>query len=444
MIKALVKYPNLKPKRVHFVGIGGDALNYLAQILTHFGFAVSGCDLAENPKIDLLRSKGIDVQLGNSPSHIHHNLDELVISSAVKPGSAGWQEVEAANRLTIPVVKREIYWQKLMRCGTGIAVAGTHGKTTTTAMIGYILQEAGFDPTVMVGGFVPEFDGTVRIGKLDYIVLEADEYDRAFLRVAPKVSVITNIDPDHFDTYRNGLPEIRQAFKKFIRLLPKTEGILVAYGKDPNIRQIAKSFDIRYRFYDEENIWPGLKLQIPGLHNRLNATAAARVAHELGVNHQIIKRALNNFHGASRRIEYLGKVRNSMIYDDYAHHPREITATIAALREKYPNQKLLVCFQPHQKRRTKELLAEFAQSLKPADQTLIAPLFYVAGREDNLEISSKNIETAANSSKIKAFNDWSGFWPAFEKTLPDFDICLIMGAGDLSQKVRKKLNLINS
>lgn len=441
MIKELAQYPSLKPKKVHFVGIGGDALNYLAQILAYFGFEVSGCDLMENPKTALLRSKKIEVQIGNSSSHISNKIDELIISSAVKPGSSGWQEVEAANRLQIPVVKREVYWQKLMHCGTGIAVAGTHGKTTTTAMIGYILQEAGLDPTVMVGGFVPQFGGTVRLGKLDYVIVEADEYDRAFLKVTPKISVITNIDPDHFDTYPGGLPEIRQAFKKFIRRLPQSGGILVAFGKDPNIRQIAKSFDLKYRFYDEDHLWPGLKLKIPGVHNLLNATAAARVAHELGIDRKIIKYALNHFQGVGRRQEYLGKIGQTLVYDDYAHHPREIQATIAALRDLYPGKKLLVVFQPHQKRRTKELLADFALSLQLADSTIIAPLFYVAGREDNIDISSKDIEIVANSSKIKAFNDWPDFWLTLEKILLDFDICLIMGAGDLSQKSRARLKI---
>lgn len=443
MTKKNFYYPSLKPKTVHLVGVGGDALNYLAQLLSVYGFDVSGCDLKENQKTDLLRSKNIDVQIGNSSSHISKDLDEVIISSAVKPESVGWQEVEAARRLKIPVVKREVYWQKLMRCGTGIAVAGTHGKTTTTAMIGYILQEAGFDPTVMVGGFVRQFKGTVRIGKLDYIVVEADEYDRAFLKTAPKIAVITNIDLDHLDCYGGGLPEIRQAFKKFIRLLPAKEGILIAYGKDPNIRQIAKSFDLKYRFYDEDHLWPGLKLKIPGVHNLLNATAAARVAHELGVDQRTIKYALNHFQGVSRRQEYLGKISQTLVYDDYAHHPREIVATITALRNLYPQKKILAIFQPHQKRRTFELLADFSESLKLADLSLVAPLFAVAGREDDLKISSKDIEIRADSASVKAFNSWPDFWSALDCHLANFDICLVMGAGDLSPEFKERHKLQN-
>lgn len=440
-----MKHPNLKPKKVHLIGIGGSALNYLAQILNVYEFDISGCDLSESENIEILRSKNIDPKIGHSPDHITKDLDEVIISSAITEKSPAWIEVQKAKSLKIPVVKRTYYWKKLMRCGKGIAISGTHGKTTTTAMIGVILQEAGFDPTVMVGGFVPEFNGTVRIGKLDYIVVEADEYDRAFLSTAPQISVITNINADHLDSYPNGLPEIRQAFKKFIRLLPAKTGILVANGKDQNIRQIAKSFDLKYRFYDEDRLWPGLKLKIPGLHNRLNATAAARVAHELGIKQKIIIKALNNFSGVARRQELIGKIGQTEIYDDYAHLPQEIEATIKAFREKFPDKRILVIFQPHQKRRTQENLEELARVLKLSDQSLVAPLYFVAGREDDIEISSVDIAIATNdeSGKIIAYNDWELFFQKFEELIPKYDIVIIMGAGDLSQKIKEKYKLGN-
>lgn len=440
-----MKHANLKPKKVHFIGIGGSALNYLAQILKAYEFEVSGCDLAESDNTKLLKSKKIDLSIGHSPEHITEDLDEVIISSAITEKSPAWLEVEKAKSLKIPIVKRTAYWKKLMRCGKGIAISGTHGKTTTTAMIGVILQEAGFDPTVMVGGFVPEFGGTVRIGKLDYIVVEADEYDRAFLSTAPQISVITNIDADHLDSYPMGLPEIRQAFKKFIRLLPAKTGILVAYGKDQNIRQIAKSFDIKYRFYDEDNLWPGLKLKIPGLHNRLNATAAARVAHEIGIDQKIILKALNNFSGVRRRQEHLGKIGQAEIYDDYAHLPQEMDETIAGFREKYPDMSILVAFQPHQKRRTKENLEEMSQALTLADQSVVAPLYFVEGREDDIEISSMDIAIATNneSGKIISYNDWQLFFQKFDELVPQYDIVIIMGAGDLSQKIKEKYKLGN-
>ena len=438
-----MKHINLKPKKVHFIGIGGSALNYLAQILKAYEFEVSGCDLTESENTKLLKSKNIDLSIGHSSDHITKDLDEVIISSAITEKSPAWSEVEKAKSFKIPIVKRTAYWQKLMRCGKGIAISGTHGKTTTTAMIGVILQEAGFDPTVMVGGFVPEFGGTVRIGKLNYIVVEADEYDRAFLSTAPQISVITNIDADHLDSYPQGLPEIRQAFKKFIRLLPAKTGILIAYGKDPNIRQIAKSFDLKYRFYDEDNLWPGLKLKVPGLHNRLNATAAARVAHELGVEHKIILKALNNFSGVVRRQEYLGKIGQAEIFDDYAHLPQEIEATVRAFREKFLNKKILTVFQPHQKRRTQENLEELSRVLTLSDQSLVAPLYFVAGREDDIEISSMDIAIATHdqSSKIIAYNDWQLFIQKFDELIKSYDIVIIMGAGDLSQKVKEMYNL---
>jgi UDP-N-acetylmuramate--alanine ligase len=285
--------------------------------------------------------------------------------------------------------KRAVWIGALTKKYKTIAVCGAHGKTTTTAMIGWILDQAGMDPTVFMGGTLGPWKGT-RIGKSDYLVLEADEFDRSFHQFHPEIAVVLNIDLDHTDYYTKGLPEIEQAYKRFLRNLPYKKGMVVGYGKDGRIRKLLKGFKYRTRWYDEAHVWPGVRPPQPGMHVLLNATAAARVAHELGVSQAVIKTSLATFPGAGRRFEYLGTWKKAELYDDYAHHPREIQATLAGMAEHFPNVHSTVVFQPHQKARTQALLKEFGRAFDeyPPDHLILAPIYHVAGREEGIVIES--------------------------------------------------------
>lgn len=421
-------------KHIYFVGIGGSALNAIAQVLHDRGYKVSGSDIVESAVTKSLIEKGIKVHIGQQKENINDTIDEVVISSAVLNGP-GLVEVDRAKELGIPVHKRTVWWSRLMsEARIAVAVAGTHGKTSTTAMVGAILQHAGLDPTVLVGGDVPDFGGTVRLGSKEVIVVEADEYDKAFHACRPTYAIITNIDYDHPDTYPTPADYV-QSFKKFARLLNKRQGTLVAYGDDPLLRKSLAGWKTIIRWYGRKNVWPGLKLSVPGEHMLLNATAAAKIAHELHVDKKVINKALKEYRGVSRRFESIGEFKGIPVYDDYAHHPAEIRATLKAAISKY--KKVAVLFQPHQRIRTKQFSKDFAAELKAADYVGIMDLFQVAGREADIDVSSKDIIQELEGAKEVKDDDIIQFMTsAYEKKV---GVIMIMGAGDISNKVRKAL-----
>lgn len=433
-LKLFYVMPKSKP-HVYFVGIGGASLNGLAQVLLEQGYKVSGSDLTESAVTDKLRALGITVHIGQQAANITPDITEVTISSAVTKGP-GAVEVAAARKLNIPVHKRTIWWSRLMsKAKVAVAVAGTHGKTTTTAMVGLIMQQAGLDPTVLVGGEVSEFGGTVRVGSHEYIVVEADEYDKAFYATRPTHAIITNIDYDHPDTYPNPVSYV-QAFKRFARGLNKRQGILVILGDSKTTRSAFNNWHSPLRWYGKKNLWPGLKLQQPGDHLQLNATAAAKICHELGIEKKIINQALNSFTGVARRFELIGQFAGIPVYDDYAHHPTELAATIAAARK--ITKKIAVLFQPHQRVRTQQFKSEFARVLSTVPKVGLLPLFEVAGREEDIKVSSEDIIKELPKSSMINDEDIIQFMKECKNE--GIELILALGAGDISSKVRKAIS----
>jgi UDP-N-acetylmuramate--alanine ligase len=381
-------------KHIYLLGIGGAGMLWIADWALANGWQVSGSDQGgATAATKRLEDAGAVIHYGCDPSQIPLDVTEAVMTSAVTPSSPSYPELEELQKRGIPVVKRAVWIGKLSRTMRTIAISGTHGKTTTTAMVGWILEKAGLDPTVFVGGSVAAWGGRTRIGKSPFLVLEADEFDRSFHNFYPEISVVLNLETDHLDYYTRGLPEIEQSFHRFLRNMTPGKGILVAYGRSKSIRIAAKGFKYRMRWYDENHLWPGLQLQVPGNHNLLNATAAARVAHELGVSQGIIKEAMASFPGTGRRFEQVGTWDQAQWYDDYAHHPSEITATLQGAMDRFKGQNVTVVFQPHQKARTELLLKDFGRAFDkfPPTRLILAPIFEVAGREEENSISSADI-----------------------------------------------------
>ena len=427
------------------IGIGGVGMVWIADYALAQGWAVSGTDLVESHAITRLKSLGATIHIGSNPSEIPENITEVIITSAITESSSHYPELLEIEKRKIPVLKRAQWVGKLTKKKYTIAVAGTHGKTTTTAMIGWILDQAGLDPTVFVGSSIAKWNNATKIGSSEYLVLEADEFDRSFHNFYPQIAVLLNIDKDHTDYYTGGITEIERAFRRFLRNLPsgvhtqsRGKGMVIGYGRDGRVRKIAKGFKLKFRWYDETKLWPGLKLPQPGLVYKLNATAAARVAHELGVPHETIVKALASFPGTSRRFEHLGTWHGAQIYDDYAHHPTEISATLQAIREKWlmGSKKVALIFQPHQKARTQQLLQEFAHcfSKNPPDYLVIAPIYQVAGREEDIPITNFSLAEAISATKPNfdvAAVEGDQLSERIQQISEQVDIVILMGAGSI-------------
>jgi len=391
------------PRRhIYLIGAGGVGMVWIADYALRMGWKVSGSDLGSSPNVIRLQAAGANIHVGVDAEAIPADVTEGVITAATTRSAPSYPEFLELQKRGLPIVKRSEWIGKLTRQKFTICIAGAHGKTTTTAMVGWILEKAGLDPTVFVGGNMAAWDNATRIGESQYLVLEADEYDRSFHRFQAKMAVILNIDLDHTDYYTKGIAEIEHSYRRFLRNLPPKQGVVVAYGRDGRIRKVCKNFSYKFRWYDEAHLWPGVHVPQPGAHYLLNATAAARIAHEVGVSHEIIKEALATFPGVGRRFEYLGTWNGTEVYDDYAHHPQEIKALLQGLREKFPNKRITMIFQPHQKARTHALLSDFARAFdeNPPDQLILAPIYHVAGREDAIEISSDDLAKEMQSKNI--------------------------------------------
>src|SRR5215217_7229344 len=384
-------------RRVHFVGIGGVGMGGIAEVLLNLGYSVSGSDLAENAVTQRLNKLGVTVRCGHDGCAVQ-DADVVVISSAVPVDNS---ELIAAREQRIPVVQRAEMLAELMRFKYGIAVAGTHGKTTTTSLIGTLLTDAGLDPTVIVGGRLRLLGTGARLGKSDYLVAEADEYDRSFLRLTPVIAVITNIDRDHLDTYGT-LEGIQDAFVEFANRVPFF-GRLIVCLDDPNIQKIlprvADRRILSYGFSPQADLTAvdveahaggsrfGVRLRgggllgridlgrvdlpIPGRHNVLNALAAVGVGLSLRIDFDTICRALAAFEGVHRRFEQLGAWRGAAVVDDYAHHPTEVEATLQAARQTFPNGRVFAVFQPHLFSRTQDQAEAFGRALLGADMAVV-------------------------------------------------------------------------
>lgn len=365
----------------HLIGDQGVSMRGIRKILEAEGHKVTGSDL----KTD-----------GHSPKNISKEIDFVIRNSAINPGSEGWIEVETAEKFNIPVIKRSKFVGEYTKDKFLITVSGAHGKTTVTSLIGLIMIEAGMDPTVLVGEVIPQLDNDVaRIGKSKYFVFEACEYDRSFLDLTPNIAVITNIDEEHIDTYPGGLSEIIQAFTDFVAEI-KSGGTVVGCESDINVKKIVNQSrgDINKILYGgESGEYSKLRydLTIIGEHNKLNALAACAVAGVLKIDKEVISKTLKEFTGAKRRLEYIGEINGSLIYDDYGHHPTEMMASISSLRNKYPDKKLITIFWPHQYKRVMALKDDFVKVLSRSDQVVLKPIYLVPGRDSVLDVSSEDL-----------------------------------------------------
>ncbi|MBI3261414.1 UDP-N-acetylmuramate--L-alanine ligase [Candidatus Berkelbacteria bacterium] len=403
---------------VHLIGNAGVSMSGLAKVLEARGITVTGCDVATN---------------GHDPAHIVSGLDLVVISQAITPQSPGFKEVAKAQELNIPVKTRAWVIGRLMaEAGKlGVAIAGAHGKSTTTAMLGMILVEAGEDPTVVSGAVIKEVNASFRPGRGRHVVVEACEYDKQFLQFVPRAAIITNIDAEHLDTFPKGVPQIVRAFRDFVKLIPSS-GVLVINGDDKNLRAVAKSAKCKVKAVSAKEPWPGVDLKIPGEHNVLAATLAAHLAHELGVPAQIIKTALNNFTGLGRRLEQLGVKDGVTVYDDYGHHPSELAVVFKTLRELYPQARLIAVFQPHQANRTKLLFDQFVAVLRQPDLVLLAPVYQVPGRDEPVSVTSEDLARAIGKAAT-AHPDYSAITAALKQLIKPGDTVVTVGATNINE-----------
>ena len=433
-------------KNIHFVGIGGIGMSGIAEILANRGMTVSGCDLKPSAGSDRLAQRGLQVSIGHDPSHLD-GMDAIVVTSAVKGRNA---EVDAAAQRGVQVIKRKEMLGRLVNEKRAVGVAGTHGKTTTSAMITVILEEAGLDPTVLIGGMLRNIGSNAKSGSGQLLVVEADEYDRTFHYLHPEVAVITNIEADHLEYY-GSFEAITEAFRIFAAGV-KDDGVIIGCADEPavatlldslgdsknvvryglsenaDIRAIDLTFDKRGATFDV----PGVgyfRLFVPGEHNVRNALGAIAAARHLEVPSHTIATGLSKFIGVDRRFQILGEFDGALIVDDYAHHPTEIRATLNAARGGFPDRRLVALFQPHLYSRTRDFAREFGESLLVADIAMVAPIY--AAREHPIEgISSQLIADAAPGVEfLERSND--EIVELLRQRLESNDIFIAMGAGDV-------------
>lgn len=395
-----------KVKNIHFVGIGGSGMSGIAEVLLNLGYTVSGSDLANNPASRRLAELGAHIHIGHSPDHVQ-GADAIVTSTAVKPDNP---EVIAARARHIPIVPRAVMLAELMRLKSGIAIAGTHGKTTTTSLVASVLAQGGLDPTFVIGGRLNSAGANAKLGAGDFIVAEADESDASFLNLSPTIEVITNIDADHMETYEHSFAKLKQAFIEFTQRLP-FYGVAILCLDDANVREIMPFISkmiVTYGFHEEADVravnakavnghmeftviqkdYPDLHVHLnqPGMHNVQNACAAIAIAREVGVEDSDTQKALREFTGVGRRFTRYGELAlpaakgQFALVDDYGHHPVETAATIAAARGAFPGRRLVLAFQPHRYTRTRDLFEDFVKVLSTVDVLLLADV-YPAGEQ---------------------------------------------------------------
>lgn len=443
---------------VHFVGIGGSGMSGIAEVMLNLGYQVQGSDLKSNAQVERLGGLGAKIFIGHGEDNIRA-VDAVVVSSAVDDTNP---EVAAARKQMLPVVSRAEMLAELMRFRYSIAVAGTHGKTTTTSLVASILAEARLDPTFVIGGRLKSADANARLGLGDYLVAEADESDASFAHLKPMLSVVTNIDADHMSTYDGDVEKLRQSFVDFLHnlpfyglavvcvddpgvnaILPNVGRSVVSYGVDgdadviaTNIRFSGSSAHFDVIRCDREGALE-IELQLPGLHNVRNALAAIAVASELQIADSHVVKALQSFAGIDRRFQHYGDIDTGkgkvMLVDDYGHHPTELAATIAAARAGWPERRIVLAFQPHRYSRTRDLLDDFATVLSGVDVLFLLEV-YAAGEDP--------IPGADGRAIARAIRSRGGVEPVFVETLDELapllkavldegDLLLTMGAGDI-------------
>lgn len=417
-------------KNIYFIGIGGIGMSGLARLFLHEGVHVSGSDATESTLTQALEKEGADISYIQEALNIssRSELELVVYTEAISQDNP---ELEEARKKGIKTVN---YFEALGMIANEyylIAVSGTHGKTTTTAMLIDILEEASFDPSAIVGSLRSKTGSNYRAGKSKYFIVEACEYRRDFLTLNPDVLVITNIEHEHVDYYKD-LSSVQEAFREFAVKVPD-DGAVITNITDPKIIPVVANLSCAVMDY-RQSLDLSLPLRQPGLHNRLDAAAASSAARFLGIEQTIINSALENFAGTARRFEYKGECNNAPVYDDYAHHPTEIEATIAGVRDLYPNKRLTVVFQPHTYSRTSELFDDFVSVLSKADRVIMVPV-YAARSEEGYTKTSEDIAVALTANNIAAeyFLTLDAAAQAITDSVSKDDVVVVMGAGDVTK-----------
>ncbi len=449
-----------KVKNIHFVGIGGSGMSGIAEVLYNLGFGVSGSDLADNATTRRLAGLGMRIAAGHVAENVQ-DADAVVVSTAVQEDNP---EVRAARARKVPVVPRAQMLAELMRLKQGVAIAGTHGKTTTTSLVASILAEGGMDPTFVIGGRLNAAGANARLGSGDFIVVEADESDASFLYLSPVISIVTNIDADHMETYGHDFGRLKQTFVDFLQRLP-FYGVAVLCADDPNVREILPQVSkqiVSYGLTESANVraenvvarngqmqfecvringsisrFP-VTLNLPGMHNVLNALAAIAVATELGVSDVDIIKALAEFKGVGRRFQRYGEVTlpaggSFTLIDDYGHHPVEMKATLAAARGAFPGRRLVLAFQPHRFTRTRDCFEDFIGVLSSVDALLLSEV-YAAGEAPIVAADGRSLARALRvGGKVEpVFVEDIAEMPAVILDVArDGDVVITMGAGSI-------------
>jgi len=439
--------------RIHFVGIGGIGMSGIAELLLNLGYRVSGSDRRQSDTTDRLTGLGAQIRIGHAADHVPADAHVVVVSSAVRGGNP---EVEEANRRKIPVIPRAEMLAELMRMKYGIAIAGTHGKTTTTSMVATVLAAAGWDPTAVVGGKLNSLGSNAKLGSGEFLVAEADESDGSFLRLSPTVAVVTNIDPEHLDYY-SGIGQIKETFLHFINRVP-FYGFAVLCIDHPNVQElipalrktfvtygfsaqadyraetvVAEGMLSRFRVCRRGERMGEIAVRAPGMHNVSNALAAVAVASELDIPFDRIREGLSDYRGVQRRFQMKGEKEGVLVVDDYGHHPAEIRATLSAARAVWPGRRIVVGFQPHRFSRTHALFREFLSAFHDADLLILFDV-YSAGEEPIADATGERLADAIREHGHKAVL-YAG--PAGEAAgevvsrLRPGDVFLTMGAGDV-------------
>ncbi|WP_399680833.1 UDP-N-acetylmuramate--L-alanine ligase [Xenophilus sp.] len=448
-------------RHIHFVGVGGSGMSGIAEVLLNLGYAISGSDLADSATLRRLAGLGIRTFVGHAAAHIE-GADAVVTSTAVKPDNP---EVVAARERRIPVVPRALMLAELMRLKQGIAIAGTHGKTTTTSLAASVLAAAGLDPTFVIGGRLNSAGANARLGGGDYIVVEADESDASFLNLLPVMAVVTNIDADHMETYGHDFGRLQQAFVDFLHRMP-FYGVAILCTDDPAVRGIVpqvtcpvtsygfaedaqvRAIDVRaaggqMHFTAQRRngvVLPDLPvvLNLPGEHNVRNALAIIAMAVELGIPDEAVQRGLAGFKGVGRRFQRYGEIAASAggtftLIDDYGHHPVEMAATLAAARGAFPGRRLVLAFQPHRYTRTRDCFEDFVKVIGSADAVLLSEV-YAAGEAPIVAADGRSLARALRvAGKVEPVfvDDVAAMPQAVLDNARDGDVVLCMGAGSI-------------
>ena len=464
-----------KVKHLHFVGIGGSGMSGIAEVLLNLGYTISGSDLSSNAASQRLTSLGVKIMQGHDAKNIL-GADAIVTSTAVKTDNP---EVMAARAAHIPIVPRAMMLAELMRLKSGIAIAGTHGKTTTTSLVASVLAQGGLDPTFVIGGLLNSAGANAKLGSGDFIVVEADESDASFLNLSPVISVITNIDQDHMETYGHDFAKLKQAFIEFTQRLP-FYGVAVLCLDDLNVREIMPFISkpvVTYGFHPEAEVRAvdavatagkmqftvkqkdyqdiQISLNQPGMHNVQNACAAIAIGRELGVSNENIQIALSEFNGVGRRFTRYGEIAlpaiddqstgHFALVDDYGHHPVEMAATLEAARGAYPDRRLVLAFQPHRYTRTRDLFEDFVRVMSGADVVVLAEV-YSAGEAPIVAADGRSLTRALRVlGKVDPVfvEDIADFPATLLNVLKDGDVVINMGAGSINSVPAKLIKHIN-